>query len=255
MEELKAALSWLDGLPHPHKFFIAGNHDTCLPEISYSSIAAEFPTLTYLQDSSATCVVRGRKVGLIGCPWTPKFGNWAFQYPRGSKLCESPLARIQEVASSASFKESNLDKFVLVTHGPPEGHLDDTPHGLSSAGCEKLLGLLWSIDRKPDLHVFGHIHDSRGTEVVKWDLFQWLSGHFPPFSGLSNRRQESLEVRWIWLLVKITLSFIWWLFSDSLPFLLGEKLTIMVNASSLHEVKRGIGRIEKGARPPLVTHI
>ncbi|KIO18224.1 hypothetical protein M407DRAFT_52356, partial [Tulasnella calospora MUT 4182] len=172
IEELKAALSWLDSLPQQHKFFIAGNHDTCLSELDYPSIQAEFPTLTYLQDTFATCTIRGSKVGLIGSPWTPKCGIGGFQYPRSAKLSDSPIGWIQQKADPVSFDEEKVDKFVLVTHGPPRGHLDDTTFGLSSAGCETWLQLLWSLSRKPDFHVFGHIHGSHGIKRIKWDLFQ-----------------------------------------------------------------------------------
>lgn len=35
-------------------------------------------------------------------------------------------------------------------------------------GCEYLRQALWNV--RPLLHVFGHIHESRGVERVKWDL-------------------------------------------------------------------------------------
>lgn len=54
---------------------------------------------------------------------------------------------------------------ILITHTPPKYHLD----GLTAArGCEYLRQALWTV--RPLLHVFGHIHESRGVQRVRWDL-------------------------------------------------------------------------------------
>lgn len=53
----------------------------------------------------------------------------------------------------------------MITHGPPKYHLDGST---ASRGCEYLRQALWTV--RPLLHVFGHIHESRGVQRVKWDL-------------------------------------------------------------------------------------
>jgi hypothetical protein len=53
----------------------------------------------------------------------------------------------------------------MITHGPPKFHLDGP---MSSSGCEHLRQAVWTV--RPLLHVFGHIHQSRGVERVRWDL-------------------------------------------------------------------------------------
>jgi Icc-related predicted phosphoesterase len=52
------------------------------------------------------------------------------------------------------------DTDILITHGPPFGHLD-IPGGQSiRVGCEMLRHRVDEI--KPKIHVFGHIHGSSG---------------------------------------------------------------------------------------------
>jgi hypothetical protein len=79
--ELDNVLSWLESQPHPHKFFIGGNHDTSLavdPEI-HEYISSTYPSLIYLQESSAQVTIRGRTLRVYGSPYTPQYGSWVFQ--------------------------------------------------------------------------------------------------------------------------------------------------------------------------------
>ena len=48
---------------------------------------------------------------------------------------------------------------ILVTHGPPKGVLDRCDDGYR-AGCQHLMNKVNEI--KPDIHVFGHIHEDGG---------------------------------------------------------------------------------------------
>ena len=53
---------------------------------------------------------------------------------------------------------------VLITHGPPYGILDEVIRrdgGLEHAGCRSLLKRV--LDIAPGFHLFGHIHESRGS--------------------------------------------------------------------------------------------
>lgn len=54
------------------------------------------------------------------------------------------------------------DTNVLITHSPPLGILDS--NGKQSFGSPSLLKRIQEI--KPKYHVFGHIHDSRGSMVI-----------------------------------------------------------------------------------------
>ena len=50
---------------------------------------------------------------------------------------------------------------VLITHGPPFGILDQVAPGGEHLGCAELLE---SVEqKKPKVHLFGHIHGGAGT--------------------------------------------------------------------------------------------
>ncbi|KAL5412700.1 hypothetical protein PMIN03_004169 [Paraphaeosphaeria minitans] len=167
--ELQSTISWLAALPHPHKFVIAGNHDLLLSTSFVASAPSRVFTTTpgctkddldwgdviYLEDSSATVTVRGRDVKIWGAPWTPKYGNWAFQY--------TP-AQAEDVWSGKIHDDTDI----VVTHGPARGYLDI--NGTGHAGCTWLGRELESV--KPRLAVCGHIHEARGREDVSWDKVQ-----------------------------------------------------------------------------------
>lgn len=157
-KELQTALAWLEALPHPTKIVIAGNHELLLDSAcdNTSGFAAseraqlDWGGIIYLEDSEVTVThSNGRQIRVYGSPYSPRHGNWAFQYPRNEDVWASSIP-------------DGID--VLVTHGPPLGHLD-----LFKLGCPHLLKTLWRV--RPRLHVFGHIHEGSGTE---WMLFDGL---------------------------------------------------------------------------------
>lgn len=57
----------------------------------------------------------------------------------------------------------NID--ILITHGPPRAHLD-----LLEYGCVYLLQELWRV--RPQIHVFGHIHEGAEMEWLQFDSLQ-----------------------------------------------------------------------------------
>lgn len=57
-----------------------------------------------------------------------------------------------------------LETDILLTHGPPKGHLDQ-----GGKGCAQLLREMWRVRSR--LVVFGHIHDGHGREVIAYDAF------------------------------------------------------------------------------------
>jgi predicted phosphodiesterase len=139
------------------KIFIAGNHDRIMqnePEWA-QGILTGYKTIDYLQDEQLTLYFDGPNgdfpednVHIYGSPWQPEFCNWAFNLPRHGEKMKAKWDAIPD----------NTD--ILITHGPPFGHLD-TPGGSSvRVGCEMLR---YQIDEiKPKIHVFGHIHGGHG---------------------------------------------------------------------------------------------
>ena len=150
--ELRLTLDWIRGLPHAHKVLIAGNHDTALADEAQRE-QLNFAGLIYLHDEAVELVIRDRTLRVFGSPWTPQYGNFAFQYPRGH--------------AAEKWTCIPLGTDVLVTHGPPKSHVDN--NGL---GCAALLDALWKT--QPSVVVCGHIHSGRGLETLKWDKGQRL---------------------------------------------------------------------------------
>ena len=141
--ELRA---WLDAAPAAHVVAVAGNHDFVLataPEL----VAPDLPW-TYLQDAGAD--VAG--LAFWGSPWTPWFHGWAFNAPQhdGEGFLADRFATAPSVAD------------VLVLHGPPAGHGDRTTTG-AHVGSSAELALIERV--RPQVAVFGHIHEARGA----WD--------------------------------------------------------------------------------------
>jgi hypothetical protein len=103
--------------------------------------------IVYLNDSNVTLTVHGRKITIFGSPLTPQFGTWAFQHP--------PIRDVW-------IDKVPIGTDILLTHGPPQGHLD-----MRGKGCSWLNKELWR--KKPRLVIFGHIHQGRGFEERRWN--------------------------------------------------------------------------------------
>ena len=146
-------LDWFSSIKgYDKKVFIAGNHDRIIendPTWSQLTIA-DYTNLIYLEDEDFALydIDDDSSVKIYGSPWQPEFYNWAFNLPRNSEELKARWDAIPE------------DTDILVTHGPPFGHLD-IPGGQSiRVGCEVLR---YRVDEiKPKIHVFGHIHGSAG---------------------------------------------------------------------------------------------
>lgn len=158
LKELQEAISWLSSQPHPHKIVIAGNHDILLDQACDRSekdaeerAKLDWGSCTYLENEMITITcANGRRLRIYGSPLSPRHGNWAFQYPRPQDIWSGTVPE---------------DTDILITHGPPLGHLD-----LMRLGCRHLLRELWRV--RPLLHVFGHAHEGYGHERVQFDQLQ-----------------------------------------------------------------------------------
>lgn len=139
-------------LPHKTKIFVAGNHDRGFQDhpVQYRELL-EGAGVIYLEDSGV--MIDGLR--FWGSPWQPEFCDWAFNLPRGDAL-------------AAVWHKIPRSTDVLITHGPPRGILDVAPRG-GSVGCDDLLVAV--LDKKPKLHVFGHIHEGYGQLRAGETLF------------------------------------------------------------------------------------
>lgn len=160
-KDLVVFCEWYSKYPAKHKVLIAGNHDSCFEKHTLVAplIVREYG-IVYLQDESVTL----DGVEFYGSPWQPWFLDWSFNLPRDGWELRKKWEAIPDSTD------------VLVTHGPPFGILDkatyrhskspDSDHG----GC-KILRTEILTRIKPKLHVFGHIHEGYGCEVVGSTLF------------------------------------------------------------------------------------
>ncbi|KAL8657203.1 MAG: hypothetical protein Q9226_002143 [Calogaya cf. arnoldii] len=167
--EIQAQLTWLSAQPHTHKVVIAGNHDLLLdidfrtthPERWNDALRAAQPNeeevveehrtekdlhwggVVYLQNTSTTLTFGDRTITIYGSPLTPQHGLSAFQHPKNQDVWSSTIP---------------ADTDILLTHGPPWGHLD----GVKKSGCPFLAREV--VRSRPRLVVFGHIHVGYGSE-------------------------------------------------------------------------------------------
>lgn len=227
-EELQGQLTWLSGLPHPHKVVIAGNHDLLLdsdfiarfplriPSHSESSaVDLDWGDIVYLQDSSTTLKFHnGRELRIYGSPRTPEFGLWAFQYPVIRDVWTKKIP-------------DSID--VVVVHGPPALHRD-----IKKQGDGYLLRELRRV--KPQLVVFGHVHDGYGQDNLLHDGVQ------RGWEDIMLQRGELLSV----------LQMTFWMAMALLKALLGlpqPALTKLINAAVAPGAK------DKSKKEPIVLEI
>lgn len=147
--EVENFLIWYSSLPHKHKIFIAGNHDWLYETNNrFARLITANYGINYLQDLSIE--IEGLKI--YGSPWQPRFFDWAFNLMRGAELAEK-------------WKLVPADTDILVTHGPPNGILDEVDRGIwiENTGCEELIKKVEDLAKnKLKFHIFGHIHCGYG---------------------------------------------------------------------------------------------
>ena len=147
-----AFLQWYSDLNVPHKILVAGNHDFSACSEIFPSMLAQFPSITYLRNSSVTID------GLViwGSPYSNIFGQWAFMKD------DFELYNIWE--------QIPANTNIVITHGPAYSIADKVvnahnrdPHVGSQSLRDKLKKL-----KLLKLHVTGHIHESYGTYLGKY---------------------------------------------------------------------------------------
>ena len=124
-------LNWFIALPHPHKLFVTGNHDLCLWDAE--DIDDLPPNVLFLQDKA--CEIGGVKFFGLG-------------YNHSERLIPN-------------------DVDVLITHEPPM-MIRDKSNG-THWGNLPLRNRVMEI--KPKFHLFGHAHESYGTDVFGNTVF------------------------------------------------------------------------------------
>lgn len=135
---------------------VAGNHDRTFDEYEPSRgrhrLQENGPAnIIYLNHSKYIF----NDTVIFGSPFTPRFGDWAFNVDRGPRIAEKWAA----IPANTN---------ILITHGPPRNILD--PGRMEEhVGCDDLAARVQII--RPRLHVFGHCHSGYGRVSLGQTLF------------------------------------------------------------------------------------
>jgi hypothetical protein len=118
----------------------------------------ESKSITYLENEAATIYLNAKDgphtcFKVYGSPYVPNNREWGFAYKPGT--------------ARGLWDTIPSDTDIVVTHTPPRGHCDMAVHD-DRTGCEELLHGLHRV--RPMLSVFGHIHEARGVERVRWNV-------------------------------------------------------------------------------------
>ena len=115
--------NWLTELPYKHKIIIAGNHEN-----PFKDMKKKLSNGTYLDNSSV--VVDDIKIYGVGYFAEEFYGTIP----------------------------ANTD--IVISHNPPFNIGDHSPTGTGGCGSKNLL--LQIHQKKPKLHIFGHVHSGHG---------------------------------------------------------------------------------------------
>ncbi len=147
-EETHEFMKWLGSRGFAKTLCIAGNHDTFMEqEPAQTKQFAEDHGVELMNDSG----IQWRGVNFWGSPITPRFFDWSFMRDPGEPI-KAHWRLIPEATD------------VLITHGPPLGIMDQVlrPNGEGEhTGCPDLAERVRAV--APKAHIFGHIHEGRGT--------------------------------------------------------------------------------------------
>ena len=135
-------IQWLCDLPHRHKIFIAGNHDSCLLNATLDGLP---DNVHYLCNNDI--YIDG--VRFYGAPMFVGIQN-------------GELAKIE------NYEQIPDGVDVLVSHRPPLGILDSVGNGVRY-GSATLLERVSLV--QPKLNLFGHVHGAYGKQEWNGTLF------------------------------------------------------------------------------------
>ncbi len=145
VSELVDFNKWLGTVPAALKIVVPGNHDILMDQKDWFDLASTYiPNAIFLINESLS--YRGFK--FYGSPQTPTFFDWAFMADRGPAI-KKYWDKIPD------------DTEILITHGPPMGICDTAYLRGPDLGCADLRKRVDELQHLR-LHVFGHIHGSKG---------------------------------------------------------------------------------------------
>lgn len=149
-KEVRLFLDWMEEQDYKNKILILGNHETGLEKLPFQQVQDMVESRGIRLLHNSWCLIEGYTI--YGTPYVPTFGSWAYMEP------EHRLAEIY----------SQIPDFtdILITHGPQYGVLDKNSGGLN-CGSHALKTRINQLNNLK-LHVFGHIHESRGLHFENY---------------------------------------------------------------------------------------
>ena len=148
---------WLERIDAKRIVLVWGNHD----------YAGELPTSELPALRADVLTDRGIEIdgmSIYGSPWTFMMPDvWAFDAPE------------DQIDGYLHAMPDTVD--ILVTHGPPHGVLDRLVSG-KRVGSHAIANAVRRV--RPRLHIFGHIHESRGQEGASHNV-SVLDENYQPF--------------------------------------------------------------------------
>jgi Icc-related predicted phosphoesterase len=154
----EAFVPWLDRIDAGTIAMCWGNHDYAgeRPPDEWPEMRAEI-----LTDREIT--IDGWRI--YGTPWTFMLPDvWAFDMP------------LPALATRMDAVPAGID--ILVTHGPAFGVLDRLASG-HRVGSHEIGDAVARV--RPQLHIFGHIHESRGQQGISYNV-SILNERYRPFA-------------------------------------------------------------------------
>lgn len=185
-ESIRSAIENIGAIDAELKLAIAGNHDISLDRTYWREQsgthakhqealhavrgpAAKSLGITDLPEGQYNFTLEsGAKFTIYASPYSPKYGENAFQYPTHEDRWNlRSVKATPEVLNTSTFtsliRSSGLD--VLMTHTPPQYILDKTPDK-RSAGHPHLRRALGRV--QPRLHCFGCVHAGYGAQRIEY---------------------------------------------------------------------------------------
>lgn len=143
-------LDWMHKLPYPQKVMVFGNHDGNYKVTLQHKFDKGYDDIIILTDTSMIIRTPTCDVKIYGSPHSVQYGSWWFM------MKDDELTEL--------WKAIPDDTNILITHGPPFGIRDETV-GKFTTGSKSLLERIKEL-KYLKYHIFGHIHESYGIDVI-----------------------------------------------------------------------------------------
>lgn len=148
-------LDWLHKLPYQQKVMVFGNHDGHYNVTLQHKLDKGYDDIIILTDTSMIIRTPTCDIKIYGSPHSVQYGSWWFM------MRDNELGKLWERIPD--------DTNILITHGPPFGILDHTFAG-DNAGSKSLLERIKNLNNLK-YHIFGHIHEGYGIEIIDETTF------------------------------------------------------------------------------------